>query len=227
MARADFLLSACVQALLKICFAEPARPFGLAELAKLSRCEAAEVEQCASHLVDSGVLARAEAAVPQGRQETLNTQETPQTLVVANTAFVFYPELRRIALKSFAAAEPLRAMLQSRFRAEVLRAFVLGEDAASGQTQLLLVHGPAAPDKPALEAALHRLLATGALRQHVQVQVIAERRFAALRPGDALHTRLASDSCVDISPTPPRRHKAPAPRPGLLERARRRFGGLG
>lgn len=221
MARADFLLSACVQAILKICFAEPARPVGLAELARLARCEAAEVEQCVAHLIDSGVLARADAAAAQ------DTPETQETLVVANTAFVFYPELRRIALKSFAAAEPLRTMLQSRFRAEVLRAFVLGEDAASGQTQLLLVHGPAAPNKPALEAALHRLLATGAIRQHVQVQVIAEPRFTALRPGDALHTRLASDTCVDISPTPPRRAKAPAPRPGLLERARRRLSGLG
>lgn len=215
MARADFLLSACVQAILKISFAEPARAFGPAELAKLARCDLPEVEQCVAHLLDSSVLARADAATPQ------------DTLVVANTAFVFYPELRRIALKSFAAAEPLRAMLQSRFRAEVLRAFVLGEDAATGQTDLLLVHGPTAPDKGALEAALHRLLATGAIRQHVQAQVIAERRFAALRPGDALHMRLASDSCVDISPTPPRRAKAPAPRPGLLERARRRLAGRG
>lgn len=215
MGAADFLLSPAVQAILQISFAEPGRAFTVDELAALSRREAQEIEACVTHLLRAGVLRAADGAA------------TGPAQVVADTAFVFHAELRRIALKSFAAAEPLRAMLQARFRSEVQRAFVLGEAPHSGHVELLLVHGQSVPDRAALAAALQRLLASGALRQHVQVEVIGERRFAALRPGDALHARLASSACCDISPTPARRTKAmaPPPRPGLLERARRRLAG--
>ncbi|MGC3985596.1 MAG: hypothetical protein QM777_13235 [Pseudorhodoferax sp.] len=151
----------------------------------------------------------------------------PETVGI-HQGFVFYSELRRIALKSFAAAEPLRAMLQSRFRASVQRAFLLGEDAGTGALQLLLVYAGEAPEREALDQALRKLLKSGVLRQHVQADVVPARRFEALKRGDALHARLAADGCIDISPTPPRKPRAaPAPALGFLQRARRRLGGLG
>jgi hypothetical protein len=220
MGSADFLLSPLAQQLLKAVLADPAQQFSVAELAKLARAELTQVEQATEHLVASGVLCR----------ELSTAGEI--AMLRANTAFVFYAELRRIALKSFAAAEPLGAMLRSKFRDTVARAFVLGEDRA-GALQLLLVYDAAAPDKALLDQALRRLLKSGAIRQHVQADVIAERRFQALRPGDALHALLAADTCIDISPVrggkarPKASPAAPAAPVGLLEKARRRLAGLG
>lgn len=220
MSAADFLFSPAVQALLQLVLAEPARAFAIADLAKASKTDMADLESIVSHLLGSGVL------VAGG-----GTPDEPETFS-ANTAFVFYPELRRIALKSFAAAEPLRAMLRAKFRGTVLRAFSLGEDRATGTLGLLLVYGEVAPEKEALDLALKKLLKTGALRQHVQAHVMAQRHFEALKPGDLLHAQLAADTCVDISPSPARARKADVPaKPSqpasLLARARRRLSGLG
>lgn len=217
MSAADFLLSPTVQSLLKITFAEPTRAFCAIDLAKLAKLAPAELEQTLEQLVGSGVLAK--GAATAGGSETY----------LANTAGVFYPELRRIALKSFAAAEPLRAMLKSKFKATVSRAFVLGEDMAAGTMDLLIVSGNQAPEKAVLEAALHKLLKSGAIRQHVQAHVIAERQFQSLRSGDLLHAQLASGICVElIVPVPRKTPPRPAPQPmGLLEKARQRLGRLG
>lgn len=216
MGAADFLLSPTVQHILQLVLAEPARQFAAADFAKLCKLDLPQVEETLTHLLGNGVLTRSEAR--EGQPET----------VAANTAFVFYPELRRIALKSFAAAEPLRAMLQSKFRASVQRAFLLGEDAETGALNLLLVYAEVAPEREALDQALRKLLKSGALRQHVQADVVPARRFEALRRGDVLHARLAADGCIDISPTAPKKSRAvPAPSMGFLQRARQRLGGFG
>ena len=192
----------------------------MADLAKAAKIEMTELEQVLAHLLDSGVLAR-------GQGDGEGADDAPETFG-ANTAFVFYAELRRIALKSFAAAEPLRAMLQSKFRSTVLHAFVLGENTLTCTSIVLLVHGDLVPDRTALDQALKKLLKTGAIRQHVHVDVIAERRFKALKAGDALHAQLAADTCIDISPSTARKAKPLAAEPlGLLERARRRLAQFG
>ena len=213
MSAADFLLSPAVQRLLQALYAEPTRQFTVAELAKQCKLDAAEVQATLAHLLASGVLASGDA------------QADPTATCSANTAFVFYPELRRIALKSFAAAEPLRAMLRARFRASVLRAFLAGEDHATGALVLVIVYGDTAPDKAALDAALHKLLKTGAIRQHVQAYVMREPQFDALKPGEALHAQLAGDMCVElVAAATPRRKTKPAPAPlGLLDKARQRL----
>lgn len=214
MSAADFLLSPAVQAVLKAVFAEPTRPFRAEDLAGLAKLALPEVEATLAHLVASGVLAQADGAPEQPASYS------------ANTSFVFYTELRRIAFKSFAAAEPLRAMLRTKFRGQVERAFLLGEDLATQTLDLLIVHGPQAPEKAALDQALKKLVKTRAVHQHVQALVMPAARFQALRSGDALHVRLAADSCIDISPPSPRK-PAPAARPeGLLEKARRHLAGL-
>lgn len=218
MSAADFLLSPAVQTLLKCVFAEPARQFSIPDIAQAAKTEVAELEQILQHLLDNGVLARGSP-----------TDHGAETFG-ANTAFVFYPELRRIALKSFAAAEPLRAMLRSKFRGSVLRAFSLGEEPASGTLGLLLVHGEVVPEKETLDLALKKLLKTGAIRQHVQAHVMSERHFEALKPGDLLHAQLSADTCVDISLAGVRKAKSPPAPTSLFEKARRRlsrFGGRG
>lgn len=211
MSAADFLFSPAVQAILKAVFAEPDRAFAAEDFARLAKLALPEVEATLAHLVASGVLTQAA------------TEDGHPVAYSANTSFVFYAELRRIAFKSFAAAEPLRAMLRSKFRGQVERAFVLGEDPATQTLGLLIVHGEQMPEKAELDQALKKLVKTRALHQHVQALVMPAARFHALRAGDALHAQLAADTCVDISPPPPRK-PAPAARPaGLLERARRRL----
>ncbi len=217
MSAADFLLSPAVQGLLKVTFAEPTRSFSAAELAKLCKMDAALMGETLAHLIGSGVLMAGEA------------QSDAPDAYRANTTFVFYAELRRIALKSFAAAEPLRAMLRARFRDSVLRAFLLGEDPASGALVLVIVYGDQAPDKTALDGALQKLLKAGAIRQHVQAHVMRDKQFQALKASDPLHAQLAGDLCVELIAAPTHKRKArPEPEPvGLLEKARQRLRRLG
>jgi hypothetical protein len=216
MSSADFLFSPAVQALLQVMFAEPAREFSASELSRLCKLDPAEAEGTLAHLLGADVLAAGD------------TPDDAPRAYRANTAFVFYPELRRIALKSFAGTEPLRAMLRARFRSTVLRAFLLGEDRATGALVLLIVYGDEAPDKTALEAALHKLRKSGAIRQHVQAHVMREKPFNALKPGDPLHAQLAADTCVELITAKAQAHRGkaiPAAEPvGLLEKARRRLG---
>ncbi len=216
MGAADFLLSPPVQQILQLVLADPARQFAVADLAKLCRLDLPQVEDTVKHLLDNGLLLRGEAR--EGQPDTVGIDQ----------GFLFYPELRRIALKSFSAAEPLRAMLQSKFRGSVHRAFLLGEDAEAGALHLLLVYADAAPEREALDQALRRLLKTGALRQHVQADVVTMRRFEALQRDAAWHARLAPGQCIDISPVRTRKTSAVPPAPmGLLQRARRRLGHFG
>ncbi|KQP18302.1 hypothetical protein ASF43_10820 [Pseudorhodoferax sp. Leaf267] len=217
MSAADFLLSPAVQAILKLAFSEPARAFAADDFARQAKLALPEVEATLAHLASSGVLVQADTADDQ------------PPAWCANTAFVFYAELRRIALKSFAAAEPLRAMLRSKFKGQVERAFLLGEDPATQMLSLLIVHGEDAPDKAVLDQALKKLIKSRAIHQHVHALVMPATRFDALKAGDNLLAQLAVDTCIDISPSPQRKPatKAAATQPvGLLEKARRRLAGL-
>lgn len=218
MSAADFLFSPAVQAILKMAFAEPTRAFAAEEFARQAKLALPEVESTLAHLVTSGVLAQAATA-----------EDLPPAYS-ANTSFVFYAELRRIAFKSFAAAEPLRAMLRSKFRGQVERAFLLGEDPAAQVLSLLLVHGEEAPEKSELDQALKKLVKTRAVHQHVHALVMPAARLNALPRTDPLHAQLAADTCIDISPAPIKRKPAlrtvDAPPVGLLEKARRRLAGL-
>jgi len=211
MSAADFLLSPEVQKLLKVVFAAPTHQFSVAELARKARLDAGDVERTQEHLVKSGILTRQK---PQA--------DEPGT-VEANLSFVFYHELRSIALKSFAAAEPIRAMLRSKFKDSVLRAFVLGED-QDATVQLVVVHGQLVPDESEMSIACRRLSVS--LGRHLKVHVISSARFAALTPRDGLGARLAGLSVVEIIGQGETRAKPPAEREGLLQSARKRLAAL-
>ncbi|MBS0343791.1 MAG: hypothetical protein JSS56_25075 [Proteobacteria bacterium] len=177
MSAADFLLAPEVQKLLKLVFAKPAASFSVQELAKASKLDAQDVERTLEHLVKSGILSRHKAQADE-----------PQTVGV-NTSFVFYGELRSIALKSFAAAEPIRTMLRSKFKDSVVRAFVLGED-GDATVELLVVHGELVPDESAMSAACQKLSAS--IGRHLKVHVISGRKYAAsLSSHDGLGPKLA------------------------------------
>ena len=212
MSAADFLLSPEVQKLLKAVFAKPAARLPVNELAKASKLDAQELEQTLEHLVKNGILSRHKA---QG--------DEPET-VGANASFVFYGELRSIALKSFAAAEPIRAMLRSKFKDSVLRAFLLGED-GEATVELLVVHGERVPDESDMAAACQKL--SKSLGRHLKVHVISSRKFAGLAAHEGFGQKLAAPGAIEIIAQGDTKAQPAAERGGLLESARKKLAALG
>lgn len=211
MSAADFLFAPEVQTLLKIVYAAPEQQFSPSELSRHSKLDPADVTRTLEHLVKSGILTL------QGPKADL-----PDS-VKANDAFIFYKELRRIALKSFAAAEPVRAMLRSKFKDSVLRAFVLGED-KDGTVELLVVHGQLTPDEAAMTAACQKLSKT--LRRHLKVHVISNARFNGLTLRDALAAKLAAESAFEIIALGDTKAQLPVERMGLLQSAKKKLATL-
>ncbi len=211
MSAADFLLSPEVQKLLKVAYAKPASQFSVNELAKASKLSVEEVERTQEHLVRNGILIKGQP-----------TSDAPEA-VCANTSFVFYSELRAIALKSFAAAEPVRAMLRSKFKDSVLRAFVLGED-LDGTVELLVVHGQKVPDEQDMAVACRKLSVS--IGRHLQVHVISSTRHAALARSDELGRKLASPCAMEIIAEGDTKAQPATEREGLLESARKRWAAL-
>lgn len=209
---ADFLLAPEVQQILKTVFAEPHQRFSRSALAKATRLTPEDVERTQQHLLQSGILIQHPA-------ET----EGEAGPVSANTRFVFYAELRRIALKSFAAAEPLRAMLRARFKDSVLQAVLLGED-AEGTLTLLIAHGERLPDAAAMATACQKL--RGTLGRHLQVHVLSHAAFEAHAARTQLAQRLASGEAVQLLAPGETRARAPSGRGGLLQAAKARLAAL-
>jgi len=208
MSAADFLLAPEVQKLLRIVFAAPTNKFSVAELAKKAKLDADDVERTQEHLITSGILTRhkPEAGEPEG--------------VEANMSFVFYNELRSIALKSFAAAEPLRTMLRSKFRDSVLRAYLLGEG-QDATIELLVVHGQQVPDEVAMSTACQKVSA--AIGRHLQVHVISSKRHAALTMRDDLGRKLAAPTAFEIIAEGETKARRGVERAGFLQSAKEKL----
>ena len=203
---ADFLLAPEVQKLLKPVLAEPNKSYSIAALAKLTKLEPDDVQRTQEQLLHCGIL-RQHPAEADGEAGAVS----------ANTGFVFYPELRRIALKSFAAAEPLRAMLRSKFKDSVVRAVLLGEDAA-GVAEVLIVHGAVVPDAAAMSAAFQKL--RGTLGRHFKVHVMGQAASAAYATRHHLAERLASGDALEIVAEGDTKAKRQTGRGGLLQAAK-------
>lgn len=211
MSAADFLLSPVIQKILKVVYAGADSSLSVKDLVKATRLEEAEAQQAVEHLAASAILIRHQA---QGDQ--------PEAFSV-NAQFVFHDELRSIALKSFAAAEPLRSMLRSRFKDSVLRAFVLGEDGA-GTVEVLIVHGQTAPEQAAMSQAIHKL--SKAIGRNLALQVITHARYSALGARDPLHARLAAGSVLEIIKPGDSKARVPLEKTGLLHRAKKKLAAL-
>jgi hypothetical protein len=211
MSAADFLLAPEVQKLLQVVFSEPGKRFSAETLAKKTKLDADDVARTQEHLVKSGILNQHKA------------KDDEAEAVSVNTSFVFYAELKSIALKSFAAAEPIRAMLRSKFKSSVLRAFVLGED-EDGTLELLVVHGQLVPVESEMSAACRKLSAS--IGRHLQVHVISSGKYAALTARDALGAKLASGSVIEVIAEGDTKAKPPAEREGLLQSARKKLAAL-
>ena len=219
MSAADFLLAPEVQKYLQVVFSEPGKRFSAETLAKKTKLDADAVARTQEHLVKSGILHQHKATANKAEAEAA----AEAVEVSVNTSFVFYAELKRIALKSFAAAEPVRAMLRSKFKSSVLRAFVLGED-TDGTLELLVVHGELVPDESEMSAACRKLSAS--IGRHLQVHVISSGKFAALTVRDALGAKLAAASAIEVIAEGDTKARPAAAREGLLQSARKKLAAL-
>lgn len=211
MSAADFLLAPEVQKLLKVVFADPAARLSVSVLAKTTKLSEEDVERTLAHLIESGILVQHPSQADE-----------PET-VSANLSFVFYNELRAIALKSFAAAEPLRAMLRSKFKDSVLRAFVLGEDQAA-TIEVLVVHGQLIPDAADMSAACKKVSAS--IGRHLEVHVISDLQHAALTPRDELGRKLAAVTAIEIIGKGDTKAKPSLERGGLFRSAKEKIAAL-
>jgi len=214
MSAADFLLSPEVQKILKVVYAGADELFPAQVLGKAAGLEDEALARQLEHLVGSGILTRTHAA--QGEQA--------EPLFSVNRQFVFHDELRRIALKSFAAAEPIRAMLRAKFKDSVVQAFILGEDEA-GVIELLVVHGESTPEQAAMSQAIHKLSRT--IGRDLSVHVMAHSRVGALNARDALASRLRDPATLEIIKSGETKAKLATPRAGFLVSARKTLAAFG
>lgn len=211
MSAADFLFAPEVQKLLMVAYAAPDQPFSSSELAQRTKLAPDDVVRTLEHLVGSGILKR--------HKPKADEAET----VSIDGAFLFHDELRSVALKSFAAAEPVRAMLRGKFKDSVLRAFVLGED-KDGTLELLVVHGQLTPDEAAMTAACQKLSKN--IHRHLKMHVISHARFNGLTPRDPLASKLAAPSAQEIIALGDTKAQLPAEKVGLLQSAKKKLAAL-
>jgi len=211
MSAADFLFAPEVQKLLMVAYAAPDQQFSSSELARRSKLDTEDAARTLEHLVGSGILKRQKA-----KAEEADT-------VSVDRAFIFHDELRSIALKSFAAAEPARSMLRTKFKDSVLRAFVLGED-KDGTVELLVVHGELTPDQSAMTAACQKLSKN--IHRHLNMHVISNARFNSLAPRDPLTSKLAAPCAIEIIAFGDTKAQLPVERVGLLQSAKNKLATL-
>lgn len=135
MSAVDFLFTPTLQRVLGVTLAQPERSFTLQELLRAAAAGRGSAQQQIDRLVGAGVLMEEPR---RGRQRSIR----------ANTSYFLYPELRAIALKTFALVEPVRQALAP-FGASIDRAFIFGSvakgtDAGSSDIDVIVV-GTAPP----------------------------------------------------------------------------------
>jgi len=217
MSSADFLFAPEVQKLLMVAYAAPDQPFSCSELAQRSRLDPEDAARTLEHLVKSGILKKQKpAAGTAGADEVADT-------VSIDPAFLFHDELRSIALKSFAAAEPVRSMLRAKFKASVVRAFMLGED-EDGTLELLVVHGQSTPDEAAMTQACRKLSKN--IHRHLKMHVISHASFNNLAPRDPLARKLAAPGVLELIALGDTKARLPVERVGLLQSAKNKLATL-
>ncbi|SDI44926.1 hypothetical protein SAMN05444748_105174 [Variovorax sp. OV700] len=196
-----------------VAYAAPDQQFSCSELARRSKLDPADAERTLEHLVGSGILKKQKPKADQADADTVSIDRS----------FLFHDELRNIALKSFAAAEPVRSMLRAKFKDSVLRAFVLGED-KDGTVELLVVHGQLTPDEAAMTAACQKLSKN--IHRHLKMHVISHARFNSLTPRDPLASKLAAPCALEIIALGDTKAQLPVERVSLLQSAKKKLATL-
>lgn len=186
MSVVDFMFSQSMQKVLGLVIAQPERSFTLNELLKHAGGGRGHLQSKIDQLISVGVLEE-------------GPRNARQRCIKVNKRFLLYPELRSMALKSFAMAEPLRAALKP-FEHDITEAFVFGSVAKGTDTNLsdidLIVVGQA----PFMEltSALYELETK--LGRAVHLSLYALEEWAHLQVTDPVLIQIAGAEKIEILP---------------------------
>lgn len=180
------MFSANMQKVLGLVIAQPERSFTLNELLKHAGGGRGHLQIKIDQLVAIGVLEE-------------GSRHARQRCIRVNKRFLLYPELRSMALKSFALAEPLRAALKP-FEHDITEAFVFGSVAKGTDTHLsdidLIVVGQASFME--LTTALYDLETK--LGRPVHLSLYAPEEWAHLQVTDPVLLQIAGSAKIEILP---------------------------
>lgn len=186
MGSADFLLTSSMQRLLALVLTEPDREFTLNELLARAGGGHGSSQRQIERLIESGVLREGRR---RGRQRSIK----------ANPDFFLYPELRSIALKSFALAEPLRRALQP-YEEGIDEAFVFGSTAKGTDTYRsdidLIVVGTAS----LMELTAAMLEAEKELGRPVHLNIYSPAEWENLRTNDPVLAQISASKKIQVLP---------------------------
>lgn len=186
MSAADFLLTPTVQRLLGLVLLQPNRTFTLRELIQHAGKGVGGVQAQVEKLVRAGVL---QDEPRRGRQRSIR----------CNPDFVLYEELRSIAYKTFAIAEPLREALNP-FVSHIKQAFIFGSvakgtDTAGSDIDLMVIGSASLLD---MTARLHDL--DQRLGRRIHLTMYDEDEWIEFVNNDHIVAQIASDPKVMLIP---------------------------
>ncbi|MBS0452890.1 MAG: nucleotidyltransferase domain-containing protein [Proteobacteria bacterium] len=186
MSAVDFLFTPGVQRVLGLVFSRPEQEFTLKDLLDRAGAGNGNSQRHIEQLIKAGVL---EEGPRRGRQRAIK----------ANTAHFLYPELRTIALKSFALVEPLRDALAP-FADRIDEAFVFGSVATGSDSHRsdidLIVVGSA----PLLDLTQSLADVESRLGRQVHLAVYTAQEWAGLRRSDPVLAQISESSKLSVLP---------------------------
>jgi uncharacterized protein len=164
----DFLWTSKQQRILAAFFMHPDRQFQLAELFEAAGGGRSSTQAYLDALV---------------RAEVVNVAVDRRTRYQVNADHPLFPELRRIAVKSFGIREPIERVL-SQLRDQVKRAFIFGSVAAGTDTPSSDIDVMVIGDIRSGKATRELEAAARELGREVHVNVYAEDEWEANRTAD-------------------------------------------
>ena len=191
MGATDFLFTPSVQRVLGIVLLRPEQAFMLKELLDVAGGGHGSSQRQIERLIEAGVL---QEGPRRGRQRAIK----------ANGDYFLFPELRSIALKSFALAEPLREALAP-YAGSIQEAFVFGSVAKGSDTHRSDIDLIVVGDASLIELTQAIAAAEIQLMRPIHLSLYTALEWAELRVRDPVLTQISESSKVHILP-----YEAPA-----------------
>jgi predicted nucleotidyltransferase len=186
MGTTDFLFTPGVQRVLGLALSRPEQEFTLKELLDRSGTGHGNSQRQIEQLIQAGVLAEGPR---RGRQRAIK----------ANTTHFLYPELRAIAMKSFALAEPLREALAP-FADRIDEAFVFGSVATGSDSYRSDIDLIVIGDAPLLELTQVLADAEHHLGRPVHLSLYAASEWRDLSQNDPVLAQISASPKLIILP---------------------------
>ena len=186
MSSVDFLFTPTVQRVLGTVLTQPDQSFTLQELLRRAAAGRGSAQQQIDRLVEAGVLMDEPR---RGRQRSIR----------ANTEFFLYPELRSIALKTFALAEPVRDALKP-YADRIEQSFIFGsvvKGSDTGKSDIDVMIVGMVPQLELFEAASHLQRQLGRM---VQFNVYEPEEWRDLMRNDPVVSQIANGPKLQVLP---------------------------